>query len=93
MRLISIIMVVALVAIGIASADYVQYSNPSAKDLSGLNASEIEAIFAGDGTGWVVSDAGGAGWTPSINAFLADKGEGEPIGNVTKKAPLRCGGM
>lgn len=91
MKIIAIITLIAL--IGIAGADYVQYTSPIAKDLSGLNASEIEAIFAGDGTGWVVSDAGGAGWTPSINAFLADKGEGEPIGNVTKKTPLRCGGM
>lgn len=91
MRLISIIMVVALVAIGIASADYVQYSSPSAKDLSDLNLSEIREIFSGDA--WFSADIGGSSWTPSISAFLADKGEGEPIGNVTKKAPLRCGGM
>ena len=87
------IALIALIAImGIASADYVQYTSPVAKDLSGLNMSEIEAIFSGDGTGGVVSDAGGAGWTPSINAFLADNGEGKP-GNVTKRTPLRCGGM
>lgn len=84
---------IALIAImGIALADYVHYTNPVAKDLSGLNMSEIEAIFSGDGTGWIVSDSGGAGRTPSINAFLADNGEGKP-GNVTKKTPLRCGGM
>ena len=84
---------IALIAImGIASADYVQYGNPVAKDLSNLNMSEIRAIFSGDGTGWIVSDSGGAGWTPSINAFLADNGEGKP-GNVTKKTPLRCGGV
>ena len=90
MKSIALIALIALM--GIASADYVQYTSPAVKDLSGLNMSEIEAIFAGDGTGWVVSDAGGAGWTPSINAFLADGDEGKP-GNVTKKTPLRCGGM
>jgi len=84
---------IALIAVmGVASADYVQYTNPVAKDLSNLNMSEIRAIFSGDGTGWIVSDSGGAGWTPSINAFLADNGEGKP-GNVTKRTPLRCGGM
>lgn len=84
---------IALMAIiGMASADYVQHDNPVAKDLSGLNMSEIRAIFSGDGTGWIVSDSGGAGWTPSINAFLADNGEGVP-GNVSKRTPLRCGGM
>ena len=91
MRIIAIITLIAL--IGIAGADYVQYTSPIAKDLSNLNLSEIQAIFSNDGTGWIVSDSGGAGWTPSINAFLADRGGGEPIGNVTKKAPLRCGGM
>ena len=90
MRIIALITLTAL--IGIASADYVQYDNPVAKDLSNLNLSEIQAIFSNDGTGWIVSDSGGAGWTPSINAFLADNGEGKP-GNVTKKTPLRCGGM
>jgi hypothetical protein len=91
MRLISIIMVVALVAIGIASADYVQYSNPSAKDLSGLNLSEIREIFAGDA--WFSADIGGSSWTPSISTFLEDRGEGKPAGNVSGKAPLRLGGM
>lgn len=91
MRLISIIMVVALVAIGIASADYVQYTNPSAKDLSNLTLSEIREIFAGDG--WFSPNIGGTGYTPSINAFLKDSGEGKPAGNVTGKAPLRLGGM
>lgn len=87
------IALIALIAImGIASADYVQYTSLVAKDLSNLNMSEIRAIFSGDGTGWIVSDSGGAGWTPSINAFLADNGEGKP-GNVTKRTPLRCGGM
>ena len=90
MRIIAIIALIAL--IGIASADYVQYDNPVAKDLSNLNLSEIQAIFSNDGAGWIVSDSGGSGWTPSINAFLADGDEGKP-GNVTKKAPLRCGGM
>ena len=90
MKSIAIIALIAL--IGTVSADYVQYTSPIAKDLSNHTLSEIQAIFAGDGTGWVVSDAGGAGWTPSINAFLADNGEGKP-GNVTKKTPLRCGGM
>ena len=92
MKAISLTAIALIAIMGMASADYVQYTSPVAKDLSGLNLSEIEAIFAGDGTGWVVSDAGGAGWTPSINAFLADNGEGKP-GNVTKKTPLRCGGM
>jgi hypothetical protein len=92
MKAILLTLIALMAIIGMASADYVQYDNPVAKDLSGLNMSEIEAIFAGDGTGWVVSDAGGAGWTPSINAFLADNGEGKP-GNVTKRTPLRCGGM
>ena len=92
MKAILLTLIALMAIIGMASADYVQYTNPVAKDLSGLNMSEIEAIFAGDGTGWVVSDAGGAGWTPSINAFLADNGEGKP-GNVTKRTPLRCGGM
>lgn len=87
------ILLIALIAlIGTVSADYVQYTSPVAKDLSNLNMSEIRAIFSGDGTGWIVSDSGGAGWTPSINAFLADNGEGKP-GNVTKRTPLRCGGM
>lgn len=90
MKIIAIITLIAL--IGMASADYVQYTSPIAKDLSNLNLSEIQAIFSNDGAGWVVSDSGGAGWTPSINAFLADNGEGKP-GNVTKKTPLRCGGM
>lgn len=90
MKIIAIIALIAL--IGIAGADYVQYTSPIAKDLSGLNLSEIQAIFSNDGTGWIVSDSGGAGWTPSINAFLADNGEGKP-GNVTKKIPLRCGGV
>lgn len=92
MKAISLTAIALIAIMGMASADYVQYTSPVAKDLSGLNLSEIEAIFAGDGTGWVVSDTGGAGWTPSINAFLADNGEGKP-GNVTKKTPLRCGGM
>ena len=91
MRLISIILVIALLAIGIASADYVQYTSPSAKDLSNLTLSEIREIFAGDG--WFSADTGGSGWTPSINAFLKDGGEGKPIGNVSKRAPLRLGGM
>jgi hypothetical protein len=86
-------MLLALAIMGTVSADYIRYDNPVAKDLSNLNMSEIQAIFSNDGAGWVVSDSGGAGWTPSINAFLTDNGEGEPIGNVTKKAPLRCGGM
>ena len=92
MKAILLTLIALMAIIGMASADYVQYGNPVAKDLSNLNMSEIEAIFAGDGTGWVVSDAGGAGWTPSINAFLADNGEGVP-GNVSKRTPLRCGGM
>ncbi|HQB53768.1 MAG TPA: hypothetical protein PLX62_12805 [Bacteroidales bacterium] len=92
MNAILLTMIAFIAIVGVASADYVQYTSPAVKDLSGLNMSEIEAIFAGDGTGWVVSDAGGAGWTPSINAFLADNGEGVP-GNVTKKIPLRCGGV
>jgi len=91
MKIIELLTLIAL--IGMASADYVQYDNPVAKDLSNLNLSEIQAIFSNDGAGWVVSDSGGAGWTPSINAFLTDNGEGKPVGNVTKKAPLRCGGM
>jgi hypothetical protein len=85
-------MLLALAIMGTVSADYIRYDNPVAKDLSNLNMSEIQAIFSGDGTGWIVSDSGGAGWTPSINAFLADNGEGVP-GNVTKKIPLRCGGV
>jgi len=92
MKAILLTMIAFVAIIGTVSADYVQYTSPVAKDLSNLNMSEIEAIFSGDGTGWIVSDSGGAGWTPSINAFLADKGEGEP-GNVTKRTPLRCGGM
>ena len=92
MNAILLTMIAFIAIVGVASADYVQYDNPVAKDLSNLNMSEIQAIFSGDGTGWVVSDAGGAGWTPSINAFLADNGEGKP-GNVTKKTPLRYGGM
>lgn len=90
MKIIAIIALIAL--IGIAGADYVQYTSPIAKDLSNLNLSEIQAIFPNDVTGWIVSDSGGSGWTPSINAFLADGDEGKP-GNVTKKTPLRCGGM
>lgn len=86
----TIILIVALAAIGIASADYVKYSTPSAKDLSNLTLSEIRDIFAGDG--WFSADIGGSGWTPSINAFLKDSGEGNP-GNVTKRVPLRLGGM
>jgi len=92
MNAILLTMIAFIAIVGVASADYVQYTNPVAKDLSNLNMSEIQAIFSGDGTGWIVSDSGGAGWTPSINAFLADNGEGVP-GNVTKKIPLRCGGV
>ena len=92
MRPTILFMLLALAIMGTVSADYIRYDNPVAKDLSNLNMSEIRAIFSGDGTGWIVSDSGGAGWTPSINAFLADNGEGVP-GNVTKKTPLRCGGM
>jgi hypothetical protein len=92
MKAILLTMIAFVAIIGTVSADYVQYTSPVAKDLSNLNMSEIRAIFSGDGTGWIVSDSGGAGWTPSINAFLADNGEGVP-GNVTKKIPLRCGGM
>lgn len=92
MNAILLTMITLIAIMGVASADYVQYTNPVAKDLSNLNMSEIQAIFSGDGTGWIVSDSGGAGWTPSINAFLADNGEGVP-GNVTKKIPLRCGGV
>ena len=92
MKTISLTMIALIAIVGVVSADYVQYTSPVAKDLSGLNMSEIEAIFSNDGTGWIVSDSGGAGWTPSINAFLADNGEGVP-GNVTKKIPLRCGGV
>lgn len=92
MRPTILFMLLALAIMGTVSADYIRYDNPVAKDLSNLNMSEIQAIFSGDGTGWIVSDSGGAGWTPSINAFLADNGEGKP-GNVTKKTPLRCGGM
>ena len=92
MRPTILFMLLALAIMGTVSADYIRYDNPVAKDLSNLNMSEIQAIFSGDGTGWIVSDSGGAGWTPSINAFLADNGEGKP-GNVTKRTPLRCGGM
>ena len=92
MKAILLTMIAFVAIIGTVSADYVQYTSPVAKDLSNLNMSEIRAIFSGDGTGWIVSDSGGAGLTPSINAFLADNGEGKP-GNVTKKTPLRCGGM
>ena len=92
MKAILLTLIALIAIIGTVSADYVQYTNPVAKDLSNLNMSEIRAIFSGDGTGWIVSDSGGAGWTPSINAFLADNGEGVP-GNVSKKTPLRCGGM
>ena len=92
MKAILLTLIALMAIIGMASADYVQYDNPVAKDLINLNMSEIRAIFSGEGTGWIVSDSGGAGWTPSINAFLADNGEGKP-GNVTKKTPLRCGGM
>jgi hypothetical protein len=92
MKAILLTMIAFVAIIGTVSADYVQYTSPVAKDLSNLNLSEIQAIFSNDGTGWIVSDSGGAGWTPSINAFLADNGEGKP-GNVTKRTPLRCGGM
>jgi len=92
MRPTILFMLLALAIMGTVSADYIRYDNPVAKDLSNLNMSEIQAIFSGDGTGWIVSDSGGAGWTPSINAFLADNGEGVP-GNVSKRTPLRCGGM
>jgi len=92
MKAILLTMIAFVAIIGTVSADYVQYTSPVAKDLSNLNMSEIEAIFSGDGTGWIVSDSGGAGWTPSINAFLADNGEGVP-GNVSKRTPLRCGGV
>ena len=92
MKAILLTMIAFVAIIGTVSADYVQYTSPAVKDLSNLNMSEIRAIFSGDGTGWIVSDSGGTGWTPSINAFLADNGEGVP-GNVTKKTPLSCGGM
>jgi hypothetical protein len=92
MKAILLTMIAFVAIIGTVSADYVQYTSPVAKDLRNLNLSEIQAIFSNDGTGWIVSDSGGAGWTPSINAFLADNGEGKP-GNVTKRTPLRCGGM
>ncbi len=92
MKAILLTMIAFVAIIGTVSADYVQYTSPVAKDLSNLNLSEIQAIFSNDGTGWIVSDSGGAGWTPSINAFLADNGEGKP-GTVTKRTPLRCGGM
>ena len=92
MKAILLTMIAFVAIIGTVSADYVQYTSPVAKDLSNLNLSEIQAIFSNDGTGWIVSDSGGAGWTPSINAFLADNGEGKP-GNVTKRTPLRWGGM
>ena len=92
MRPTILFMLLALAIMGTVSADYIRYDNPVAKDLSNLNMSEIRAIFSGDGTGWIVSDSGGAGWTPSINAFLADNGEGVPS-NVSKRTPLRCGGM
>jgi hypothetical protein len=87
MKLVFALVAVALV--GIAAADYVKYDGMP-KDLSNLNQSEIQAIFGS--TGWIMSDAGGAGWTPSINAFLTDRGEGMPE-NVTPRTPLRCGGV
>lgn len=87
MKPILALMVVALISI--AAADYVQYDGMP-KDTSNLNQSEIQAIFGS--SGWIMSDAGGAGWTPSINAFLTDRGEGMPE-NVTPRTPLRCGGV
>jgi hypothetical protein len=90
MKAILLTMIAFVAIIGTVSADYVQYTNPVAKDLSNLNQSEIQAIFGS--SGWIMSDAGGAGWTPSINAFLTDRGEGIPE-NVTPRTPLRCGGM
>lgn len=88
MKLVFALTMVAL--IGMATADYVRYDGVLAKDLSNLNQSEIQAIFGS--SGWIMSDAGGAGWTPSINAFLTDRGEGMPE-NVTPRTPLRCGRM
>jgi hypothetical protein len=86
-----IIFLAVLMTAGIAvSEDFVEYHGPAAKDLSNLNITELQAIFSGDG--WFSADLGGSMWTPSINAFLADGDEGKPQ-NVTKKTPLRCGGM
>ena len=80
MKTMIVLMIVALAAIGMASAwplqdGVVKLSDLSFEELKGMENS-IDA----------------SGIPSGLAEFLADHGEGVP-GNITKKAPLRLGGM
>lgn len=80
MKTVLVILIVALAAIGMASAwplqdGVVKLSDLSFEELKGMENS-IDA----------------SGIPSGLAEFLADHGEGIP-GNITKKAPLRLGGM
>lgn len=90
MKLLLTIMVI-MAAFGIAyGQDFVKVDG--AIQLSGIDMSVFEgAMFMSDG--WAF-DTTSYSLTASQSAFLKDNAaDGKPIGNVTKKAPLRCGGM
>lgn len=80
MKTMIVLMIVALAAIGMASAwplqdGVVKLSEISFEELKGMeNSIDSQGIPSG------------------LAEFLADHGEGAP-GNITKKAPLRLGGM
>lgn len=80
MKTMIVLMIVALAAIGMASAwplseGVVKLSEISFEELKGMeNSIDSQGVPSG------------------LAEFLADHGEGAP-GNITKKAPLRLGGM
>jgi hypothetical protein len=80
MKTVIVLMIVALAAIGMASAwplenGAVKLSDLSFEELKGMeNSIDASSIPSG------------------LAEFLADHGEGIP-GNISKKAPLRLGGM
>lgn len=90
MKLLIAIMVIMGI-FGIAyGQDFVKVDG--AIQLSGINVSVFEGqMFLADG--WAF-DTTSYSMTASQAAFLKDDAsDGKPVGNVTKKAPLRCGGM
>ena len=87
--LISIMVIMAALCVAYGQ-DFVKVDG--AIQLSGMNMSTFDGpMFLTDG--WAF-DTTSYSMTASQSAFLKDNAaDGRPIGNVTKKAPLRCGEM
>jgi hypothetical protein len=79
-----LIVLIALVAIGIAGAWPMENG---AVQLSKVSLDEVKQMDNGLSS----SDMASVGPTKGMLAFLEIGDAGKPIGNVTGKAPLRCG--